>query len=125
MRNLMLSLLALLLCMSCKLSYAASDKSPVGHWKVVDFVKNQTDFKPGKKSFKGDLYLKEFVFKKDGKTHKPFWTWKENKVFHSGDKTEAKFVIKEIDGKEYLFLEWMSGDVTIRKQKPWLYVFER
>ena len=38
-------------------------------------------------------------------------------VIHSGDKTASKYEIKKIGDKEYLFLEWKSGDYTIPSQE--------
>jgi len=102
-----------------------NDPRVIGHWRSVDFVWNINDFKPGVKSFRGELYLKEFVFAADGKTHKPFWTWSKGRVFHSGDKTTARYILMSIENEDYLFLEWMSGDVTIRGKKPWYYVLKK
>lgn len=102
-----------------------NDIQVIGHWTSVDFVKNISDFTPGRKSFNGSLFLKEFVFAPNGKTHKPFWTWTEGSVYHSGEKTTAKYVVKRIGQEQYLFLEWISGDVTIRGQKPWYYVLKK
>ncbi|HIJ65421.1 MAG TPA: hypothetical protein HPP77_05660 [Candidatus Hydrogenedentes bacterium] len=97
----------------------------IGRWYSVDFVRNIEDFQPGVQSWRGDLFLKEFEFAPNGKTHKPFWTWSEAGVYHSGDKTTAKFVVKTIGNEEYLFLEWITGDVTIRGQKPSYYVLKK
>jgi len=102
-----------------------NDPRVVGRWISTDFVTNIDDFKPEFKSFKGDIYLKEFVFQPNGKTHKPFWTWTKGRVYHSGDNTTARYIIKRIGGEDYLFLEWMSGDVTIRGMKPKYYVLRR
>lgn len=102
-----------------------NDSPVLGKWISVDFVTDISDFKPGTQSFKGDLYLKEFEFRKGGATHKPYWTWTKGHVYHSGDKTDAKYTTRKIDEKEYLFLEWMSGDVTIRGQKPKYYVLKK
>ncbi|RKX38181.1 MAG: hypothetical protein DRP64_16115 [Verrucomicrobia bacterium] len=102
-----------------------NDPQVPGEWKAVDFVTNISDFKPGSKSWKGDLFLKEFEFHKGGSTHKSFWTWTKGHVYHAGDQTDAKYTVEKIDGEDYLFLEWMSGDVTIRGRKPKYYVFKR
>jgi len=102
-----------------------NDPRVVGRWISIDFVTNIDDFKPEFKSFKADLYLKEFVFQPNGKTHKPFWTWTKGRVYQSGDNTTARYIIKRIGGEDYLFLEWMSGDVTIRGMKPKYYVLRR
>jgi len=46
-------------------------------------------------------------------------------MWHPGDKAEGKYVVKDLNGKKYLFMEWMSGDVLIRGEKPHQYVFEK
>ena len=102
-----------------------NDPQVLGEWESVDFVTDISDFKPDAKSWKGDLYLEEFEFNKEGSTHKPYWTWTKGHVYHSGDKSDAKYIIKKIDGEEYLFLEWISGDVTIRGKNPMYYVLKR
>ena len=101
------------------------DPEIVGEWKSVDFVNEISEFKPNEKQWKEDLYLKEMIFEKEGKTFKPFWTWTKNVIIHSGDKTASKYEIKEIDGGKYMFFEWKSGDVTIRGMKPKYYVLKK
>ncbi|MEE9403155.1 MAG: LamG domain-containing protein, partial [Desulfobacteria bacterium] len=97
---------------------------PTGEWRAVDFVKEIEYFKPGKKQWTSDLYLKGLTFYKDGRTSGP-WTWEKGWLWHPGDKTKARYIIKEIDGSSYLFMEWISGDVTIRRQKPRYYVMQK
>ena len=46
-------------------------------------------------------------------------------MIHRGDKTAAKYEIKKIGDNEYLFLEWKSGDYTIRHMKPKYYVLKK
>jgi hypothetical protein len=99
-------------------------QNPVGRWRSVDFVREMEEFEPGVKSWPGDLYLKDLEFMKDGRTSGPC-TWKKGSLWHPGDRTKAKYVIKEIDGVKYLFMEWISGDVTKRGRKPWYYVLKR
>jgi len=97
----------------------------VGRWVSVDFVSSIEQFDPEAKSWRGDLYLKELTFLPDGKTDRPFWTWQNDILHHSGDNTNAKFIIKRISGREYLFLQWMSADVTIKGHPPKYYVLKK
>jgi beta-lactamase regulating signal transducer with metallopeptidase domain/Tfp pilus assembly protein PilF len=99
-------------------------QNPAGNWQSVDFVEHIEDFKPGTRQFKGNLFLKGLEFHPDHTTSGP-WAWKTGSLYHPGDKTTAKYEIKEIDGSEYLFMEWMSGDVTIRGQEPQYYVLKK
>lgn len=100
------------------------DPNLVGRWISVDFVARPEGFMPGRKNWRGDLYLKELVFYDDGRTEGP-WLWTQGIIYHPGDKTEAKYFIKTIEKDQYLFFEWMSGDVTIRGMKPNYYVLKK
>lgn len=100
------------------------DTQVLGKWVAVDFVRDIEDFIPGQKQWKGDLYLKGLTFYEDGTTSGP-WTWTKGWLWHPGDKTKARYQIKDMQGGKYLFMEWMSGDVTIRGQKPWYYVLKK
>ncbi len=103
-----------------------NDKKVLGKWQTVDFVFTLEDFVPGKKYWRGDLYLQTLTFQPKGKTPmSPAITWTKGKVLHHGDKTASAYEIKKIDGKEYMFFEWKSGDYTFRGQKPAYYVLER
>lgn len=99
------------------------DPGAVGVWESVDFVKTVEDFQPGKKTFGGDLYLKGLEIMPGGRTSGP-WSWSKGVLYHPGDKTNAHYTIKDIGGVKYFFMEWMSGDVTIRGMKPRYYVMQ-
>ena len=112
-------------CIVDKIDYPfVSDPEVLGTWESVDFVENVEDFKPGTKSFKGDLFLKELFILENGKTNWAF-TWTKGLILHSGDKTASKYLIKEIDGSKYMFFEWKSGDYTIRHMRPNYYVLKK
>lgn len=102
-----------------------------GKWKSVDIVRNIDDFKPMEKSWVDDLFLSEMEFKKGGKltvkvTNRTFaLTWTKGLVINKYDKTASKCEIKEIDGKEYMFFEWKSGDYIYRGMEPPYYVLEK
>jgi hypothetical protein len=98
---------------------------PIGRWVSVDFVSSIEQFDPQIKASNRDLYLKELTFLPEGKTDRPFWTWENDVLHHSGDNTDAKFFIKKISGEEYLFLEWMSGDVIHEGLPPKYYVLKK
>ncbi len=103
-----------------------NDKKVLGQWQTVDFVFTPEDFTPGKKYWRGDLYLKTLTFLPKGKTPmSPAITWTKGYVLHHGDKTASAYTIKRIDGKEYMFFEWKSGDYIFRGQEPAYYVLQR
>lgn len=103
-----------------------NDKKVIGKWKAIDFVFDTEDFKPDQKFWKGDLYLKTLTLLPKGQTPmSPAITWTKGKILDHNDKTASAYEIKKIDGKEYMFFEWKSGDYTFRGQKPAYYVLER
>ncbi len=97
---------------------------PVGVWKSVDFVRAVGDFKPGTKQTPMDLFLKDFQFLEGGGTSLGD-TWKGDWITHRNGRTRAQFFIKTLDGVAYLFLPWLSGDVTERGAKPGYYVLRK
>ena len=101
-----------------------NDEAVLGRWTSVDFVDEPSQFRPERKHVEGDLYMKELTFLPGGETSTAF-TWTKGVVIHRGDKTASKYEIKRIGGKEYLFLEWKSGDYTIRHMKPKYYVLKK
>lgn len=102
------------------------EQGPLGKWESVDLVQKVEDFKAGEKSWRGELFLEGIEFKKGGKTSNPMMpAWENEWILHRDGQTKAKYIIKEIDGASYLFLPWLSGDVTIRGQKPSYYVLKK
>ena len=101
-----------------------NDEAVLGRWTSVDFVDEPSQFRPERRHVEGDLYMKELTFLPGGETSTAF-TWTKGVVIHRGDKTASKYEIKKIGGKEYLFLEWKSGDYTIRHMKPKYYVLKK
>lgn len=95
----------------------------VGHWQSVDFVSSPEQFQPGKKQWKGDLFLKEATFNANGSSSLSS-RWTEGWIHDAGSDVKAEYYIKDIDGQTYLFLPWLSGDVTVRGQKPHYYVMK-
>ncbi len=53
------------------------------------------------------------------------WTWTNGLILHGGDNTAARYFFAEVNGEEYLFFEWKSGDYTLRAQDPKYYVLKR
>lgn len=100
--------------------------SPVGKWETVDFVPAIEVFEPGKKSGTGEFHLKNLTFLADGRTS-GVWLWKKDYIWSPNEKskTKGKLVVKEIDGDTYLFMEWISGDVIKKHQKPFYYVLKK
>lgn len=97
----------------------------LGTWESVDFITNINDFIPTKKKWTSDLYLKKLEFLPYGETPFSWLNWTKDYLIHQGDKTASKYYIKYIDGSEYMFLEWKSGDYSFRNMTPKYYVLKK
>ncbi|MFC1738438.1 DUF4019 domain-containing protein [Planctomycetota bacterium] len=101
-----------------------NDPEILGEWESVDFVEFVNDFQPETRRWDGELFLKRIIFMAEGRTSKP-WTWTKGWIYDNEDNIRAEYKIKEIAGHTYLFFPWLSGDVTIRGQKPSYYVLKK
>lgn len=102
------------------------DERVLGKWVAVDLVQFIDAFTPSIQS-QQELYLMELEFTQDGtfagrdrdKNYSGQWT---HGRINPKAQRPAGYEIRNIEGKDYLFYEWISGDVTIRGMKPWYYV---
>lgn len=103
------------------------DEALAGKWVTVDFVRTIDGFRPSQKSWRDELYLSEMQFNRDGtflakdKDKEYTGHWTKGKVQPDAERP-AVYEIRNIDGNDYLFYEWISGDVAIRGMEPWYYV---
>lgn len=116
-----------------------SDSKVLGSWSVVDYVKEIKDFKVNRPAENPeDLYLVQLTFKEDGKINSVFreegklyapqgrWHWTKGMVINPQDKTASSYKVQEIDGEEYMFMQWKSGDYIYgRLEEPYYYVFKK
>jgi hypothetical protein len=103
----------------------------LGQWVSVDFVREMDQFNPSQKFWRDSLYLTGLNFENNRRVWFSFnnnsrfqHSWVPGKV-ESGESRPAFYTVKNIDGNQYMFFEWISGDVTIRGQKPCYYVLKR
>jgi len=103
-----------------------NDPEVIGGWKSVDFIEDIDDFDPTKKTWQGGLFLNHLIFEPNGIIAGGLLTWTKGLVFYDNDfVTASKYQIKKIDGSEYMFYEWKSGDYSVRHSKPSYYVLKR
>jgi len=112
-----------------------NDEAVIGIWKAIDFVKKIEDFDPVKKGY-NDLFYVMAEFLPDGVLHNYFgfddtikyeekWT-KGTTLCTDGDgATAPAYEMHNINGVDYLFVEWKSGDYIWGKRDPQYYVFMR
>lgn len=115
----------------------ADDPEVIGKWQAVDFVTNIEDFSPEREPvWEGRLYLNEYAFIKGGRMLDSINdgskyltnssnTWTKGVIINKREETASTYVIEEIDGEQYMFCEWKSGDYTVRGMKPCYYVLKK
>ncbi|MEG0771744.1 M56 family metallopeptidase [Clostridium sp.] len=115
------------------------DEQLIGKWTSVNFVFEMSDFDPSSKFWTNELYFKSMTILPNGKIDHPIstdipnppkgavkWlTWTNGYIIHHGDTTASQYTIQEINGSQYMFMEWKSGDYTLRGQKPYYYVLKK
>ena len=95
------------------------DEKLVGFWHAIDFVHHPLEFNLNHRQFKGELSLQKMSFLPDGDVHinyigndfvKQARFTKDYIIDFCLPDTLSKYIIKEIDEKTYLIIEWKSGD---------------
>ena len=106
------------------------DEKIIGKWSSVAWVHNISDF-TGNKTEKSGLWLKSIQFSSDGTSIREYdseeWrdTWTEGFLIDKEKSTTSAYIIKNINGSEYLFLEWKMGNYVYGGAAHDYYVFER
>lgn len=94
------------------------DKSVIGFWETVDYVKNILDFDASKQYWQDTLFLEKYIFEPKGKLLAYYKNsedieqleWSKGVVINKRMSTASEYVIKTINDNDYLFVEWKSGD---------------
>lgn len=109
-----------------------TDTSVLGAWKVHDFVLEENEFDALKQSFpKESLFLLRIEFTPDGEciwtTRKQVSTlaWTKGLILNRSLETASAYEIRLVDGKEYLFMQWKSGDYQFGGGRIYWYVLTR
>jgi len=106
----------------------------MGNWIYANFVRSIGDFMPGSEMRGGETYLSEIKFLADGGLNVKVgsgelgatsFTWSNGHILNHADLTNSAYTIQQIDGVDYLFIEWKSGDYIFRGSDPHYYVFKR
>ncbi len=111
-----------------------NDENVLGVWKVRDFLINREDFDVKKQNWQvDDLFVLSAEFKNNGvyvsttkeATNSVTSVWTNGLVLNKREKTASAYEIVTIDGKEYLFKEWKTGDYSFGGGRVYWYVFTR
>ena len=109
------------------------DDRVLGEWLPVDFVSTPEEFDPQRKW--DYLALKDINFLSDGTLIRHYedimssqtWTdkWTKGAVLDLRKHTVNAYEIREVDGTEYLFVQWKTGNYIFGYHDPYYYVFKR
>jgi len=102
------------------------DEEALGEWEAVDFLRKIDDFDPEEQYWQGgNLFWKYVKFYEDGTVISNLRIGQWTKGYIWQNDTIPSYTIKNIDGEKYMFIQWKSGDYTIRRTKPLYYVFKK
>jgi len=105
-----------------------NDPKVLGNWVSVEFVENVVDFSGPTGEIEDTLYLRTLDFRENGEAdlnNLKGYLWSKGCIVNPYEQTTSQYMIKEINGRDYLFYEWKSGDYRFGYAKPQYYVFER
>lgn len=109
------------------------DEAVIGAWKVRDFVKTPDCFSADRQNFPQDgMFFRSVEFWENSKA--AVWYkgrpvlelhWTAGYLLDRKNAVAEAYVVQKIDGADYLFVEWKSGDYQFGGMMPQWYVFER
>lgn len=112
-----------------------NDPAVLGTWKSVACVRTKAEFHPNAKTQSTPLYFKQISFSEGGACAsvygtetirgKTMQTWTKGYVLRKWNQTACAYEIRNIDGTDYLFMEWKSGDYRWGGFDTDYYVFVR
>ena len=111
----------------------ADDPAVLGKWIACDFGEAEA-FDPEAPP-REDLFFKTVEFKPSGEVISRYGeeiiqgeqmqTWTKGYVLRKWNRTACAYEIRTIGGRDYLFMEWKSGDYIYGGMEPGHYVFTR
>lgn len=110
------------------------DPRVIGAWHAVGMVSSPTDFQP-EMHVRDGLFFSEVTFAPGGTVTSQYGSqtvcgeqmqvWTRGYILRKWNSTACAYEIRMLDGTEYLFVEWKSGDYTWGGRAPKYYVFVR
>ena len=111
-----------------------NDERIIGKWMAHSFLCNKAEF-PQKKEPIDDLYFKEIEFFSDGNCRCVYAdavfeggdtvVWTKNYLLRKWNWSACEYEIRTVDGKDYMIIEWKSGDYRYGGYDTNYYVFTR
>ena len=115
-----------------------ADERILGRWISVDYLRGKSEKKnydPDCRPFSSELYFKEIQFFENGLCTSVYGdevisgekkqTWTKGYVLRKWNSSACAYEIQQHDGKEYLIMEWKSGDYRWGNMETGYYVFVR
>lgn len=109
-----------------------SDSHVIGLWKSVAYVEKIDDFENDSYDKTIRMWLEQIEFFEDGKAKRKYfddtsWNdrWTKGKLLDLTKSVVSNYIIKTINDKEYLFLEWKMGNYIYGGMPATYYVFKR
>lgn len=113
-----------------------NDSDVLGKWRAIAYCLKKEDFNPENSDDK-KLYFSEVDFKPNGEivsyygygkdiiSSRNMQEWTKGTIKRKWNQTACAYEIKTINSKEYLFMEWKSGDYRWGGFDTDYYIFER
>jgi DNA-binding transcriptional MerR regulator len=112
-----------------------NDNAVLGKWKSVDLIHEISDFNADSRRWKGNLFLEYVKFEENGIYEGKYgdnvvrlpeiYKWTKGFLINKSNSLASEYSIMHIEGSDYLFLQWKSGDYVYGHRKPYYYVFKR
>lgn len=112
-----------------------NDERVIGKWYVFDYIKHIEDFSPIMPSARRKLFFSEIEFLPAGSCTSVYGgnvvggdnmqTWTKGYVLRKFNKTACAYELRCENNKDFLIVEWKSGDYRWGGLKPNYYVFTR
>ncbi len=111
-----------------------TDERIIGKWKAHSFLCNKSEF-PQEEEPIDDLYFKEIEFFSDGNCRCVYAdavfegedtvAWTKNYLLRKWNWSACEYEIRTVDGKDYMIIEWKSGDYRYGGYDTNYYVFTK
>lgn len=112
-----------------------NDEQVLGRWVVYDFLRHREDFDPNKQEQSRDFFFKEIEFCENGSCTSVYGSktvrgdnmqvWTKGYVLRKWNSTACAYEIERLGEREYLIIEWKSGDYRWGGFDTDYYVFVR
>lgn len=107
------------------------DERVMGKWVSYDCSRTPENFQPQNKEYKGELFFKSVEFKANGKALAVYGKnslnldWTKGFLLHKKREIAENYEIRTINQKDYLIIEWKSGDYEFGGRVAGSYIFAR